>query len=317
MKRGILFALPLIGGMLIQPAMALPLPAPSPSITSDDTLAAVAPDMGHEPTAEFDQDRDYPSENVGLILWCLSAVADGDYPGAQKACGAAIDFNPDNPAPYKLRGASYLFQERYELARIDFTEAARLDPADPESHAGAAVALREEGKYGQSMAQFSVAIQLAPDDSRIWNARCWAHGAFARGLAEGLADCNRALRLLPGNSDYLDSRGLVFLRMGHLDDAIRNFERALQKEPALPTALYGRGVARLRAGAWVAAQADILQARRIDPAVDDIFVWNPLIRQRCSRSVARDQTWKCRPPRAPVQNSSLPGKTAAQPSSAS
>jgi len=265
--------------------------------------ASVPPGITISPSRELGEDRAGSTEQLGLLLWCMSALADGNFRDAQKACGRAVKLDRWNPAPYKLRGASYLFEKRYEQARNDFAAATRLDPTDPENHAGYAEALRGQGKYRAAIAQFSTAIRLAPNDPRMWNARCWTRGAFARELREGLADCNKALRLAPGQPDILDSRGLVYLRLGKLDNAMHDFGAALRKRPNLATALYGRGIARVKRGDWKGAQADVLRARATDPNVDDIFFWSPLLSQRCLTGIVSDHGWKCRPAKAPLRKS--------------
>jgi Flp pilus assembly protein TadD len=258
----------------------------------------------------MDRDSGMSSDGLALLLWCMSALADGNFRDAQKACSRAIKLDRWNPAPYKLRGASYLFQKRFEQARVDFAYAVGLDPTDPENHAGYAEALRGQGKYRDAIAQFSVAIRLAPTDARMWNARCWTRGAFARELPEGLFDCNTALRLAPGQPDILDSRGLVYLRMGRLDDATRDFGAALRRRPNLATALYGRGVARLKRGDAKGAQADVLRARAADPNVDDIFFWKPLLSLRCLTGIVSDHGWKCRLPKPPMHKIPKGARTA-------
>ncbi|HSM96885.1 MAG TPA: tetratricopeptide repeat protein [Rhizomicrobium sp.] len=311
MKSGALIVVLLAGTLLAAPALASAARQASPHATmKPERSASVPPGLAGSPSRQMGEDND-GHEQLGLLIWCMSALADGNFRDAQKACGRAIKLDRWNPAPYKLRGASYLLEKRYEQARVDFADATRLDPTDAENHAGYAEAFRGQGKYREAIAEFSVAIRLAPNDPRMWNARCWTRGAFARDLAEGLSDCNRALRLAPGQSDVLDSRGLVYLRMGKLDNAARDFSAALRKRPNLATALYGRGVARMKHGDVKGAQADILAARRVDPNVDDIFFWRPLLSQRCLTGIVSDHGWKCRPFKPRVKKAPGAARTAA------
>lgn len=310
MKRGIFIATALAGVLLAGPVIASStLRAP----TRPERSASIPPGITISPSRELNGDRAGASEQLGLLLWCMSALADGNFRDAQKACGRAIKLDRWDPAPYKLRGASYLFEKRYEQARNDFADATRLDPADPENHAGYAEAFRGQGKYRDAIAQFSVAIRLAPNDPRMWNARCWTRAAFAQELPAGLSDCNRALRLAPQQPDILDSRGLIYLRMGRLEDATRDFSAALRRRPNLATALYGRGIARLKRGDAKGAQADVLQARKADPNVDDIFFWSPLLSQHCLTGIVSDHGWKCRPAKRPVRKTPNTARTAATP----
>ncbi len=221
------------------------------------------------------------SDETGLVYTCTMALAVGNYRSAEQICGRAILLQPNNPAPYKLRGFSFLMEGRYEQARYDFTQAVRLAPRDGASYFGLAEALRDQGDYNGAMRWFSVAINLMPEDAQFWNARCWTRGIFAKEIPQGLADCNVALRLDPGNAVMLDSRGLIYLRLRRLDDAIRDYDAAIAKMPGLATALYGRGVARFRSGDPVDANRDIEAARTIDPNVEGAFSNAPLLSPAC------------------------------------
>jgi len=86
-------------------------------------------------------------------------------------------------------------------------------------------------------------------------------------LDQALADCSRAIRYQPGDSDALTSRGLVELRLGKLDPAISDFSSVIRKQSQSPWALYGRGVAELRKGLKPRGDADIAAATRQEPDI--------------------------------------------------
>lgn len=273
--------------------------------------ASLKPGDATSPANRFGAGAHSPTEELFYVLACMASLGGGNLADAQKQCTQAIKLDSRDPAPYKLRGASYLFQSRFEQARVDFERAVRLDPADAENYAGYGEALRGQGKYAEAISQFDAAIRVAPSDPRMWNARCWTRGAFGRELGKGLSDCNVALRFAPDQASILDSRGLIYLRMGKLSLAERDFSASIRRSPGLATALYGRGIARLRHGDTKGAQQDILQARQIDQKIDDIFFWKPLISQQCLTGIVRDHGWRCRPSkrRSPNQASPL-SKTA-------
>jgi tetratricopeptide (TPR) repeat protein len=79
-----------------------------------------------------------------------------------------------------------------------------------------------------------------------------------------LADCNEALRLMPGNVATLYSRAFIFLKMTQFDAAVSDYDAALRVEPQVAFALYGRGLARIRnedaSGESDVAAAKALQA---------------------------------------------------------
>jgi Flp pilus assembly protein TadD len=78
--------------------------------------------------------------------------------------------------------------------------------------------------------------------------------------------------LKPNDGATYDSRGLTYLKMGQLDAAIDDYNSALQFEPKLPSALYGRGLAKLRRGDKAGADTDISTAQTIQANIGDDFM---------------------------------------------
>jgi tetratricopeptide (TPR) repeat protein len=62
----------------------------------------------------------------------------------------------------------------------------------------------------------------------------------------------------------LDSRALIYLKMGQWDSAIDDYSSALRVEPKLASSLYGRGLARLKKGDTTGGDADIAAAKAIE-----------------------------------------------------
>jgi tetratricopeptide (TPR) repeat protein len=99
--------------------------------------------------------------------------------------------------------------------------------------------------------------------------RCWSRALLGQDLDKALADCNRALRLLPHDAMSLDSRGLVHLRRLELDAAIGDYDASLAINPKSAWSLYGRGLAKQRKGDAPGAAADIAAALVINPELPD------------------------------------------------
>lgn len=79
--------------------------------------------------------------------------------------------------------------------------------------------------------------------------------------------CNTALRLNPDDSNALDGRGFINIRLGRFQEAIANYDEALKREPRLPGSLYLRGIAKLRLGNAQAAKRDIAAAEAFEPEI--------------------------------------------------
>jgi tetratricopeptide (TPR) repeat protein len=127
-----------------------------------------------------------------------------------------------------------------------------------------------------------------PGDQAIGlNARCRQRAMANRDLHDALDDCSRALTLqpkaeastgshirqdlAPEDPTTLDSRGLVYLRLGNPRDAVRDYDSALDTNPDMPTALYGRGLAELRLGEKTRGQADLAAAEKLASGVAKRF----------------------------------------------
>ena len=95
-------------------------------------------------------------------------------------------------------------------------------------------------------------------------------------LRQALGDCDQSLRLKPNDPNALDSRGLVFLKLGRLDDAIADYGAALELKPKLASSLYGRGLAKQKKGDGAGGDADIAAARAIQSDIAERFSkWGP------------------------------------------
>jgi tetratricopeptide (TPR) repeat protein len=61
------------------------------------------------------------------------------------------------------------------------------------------------------------------------------------------------------------------LKLGKVSAAIQDYDTALTLIPRMPTALYGRGLAELKAGDDVAANRDIEAAEKLNRHIRELF----------------------------------------------
>ncbi|MDE8650956.1 tetratricopeptide repeat protein [Novosphingobium album (ex Liu et al. 2023)] len=188
--------------------------------------------------------------------------------------------------------------------RADLDAALKLDPNFSEAISQKANLQAENGDLTGAISTYSAALQKSPDDlalllgrgiafarsgdaahadadfqrargrateAVIFNNMCWAKATAGVALESALADCEAALTKAPDVAGYLDSRGLVLLRLGRLDGAISDYDRALAKSPNLPTSLFGRAVAWARKGDRAKSEADLRAALSIDPDIRTSF----------------------------------------------
>ena len=126
-------------------------------------------------------------------------------------------------------------------------------------------AYKEKEQYERALADYDIAIGLAPDNPIALHNRCWTRFIVGQ-LSEALADCNKSLRVRPDAASTLGDRGLIYLKMDALDKAIADFDAALAKNPKYASALYGRGLVK-RKQDDAGPDDDIREAEAVKPDI--------------------------------------------------
>jgi TonB family protein len=110
----------------------------------------------------------------------------------------------------------------------------------------------------------------------IWHAEtdelnddCYVLALLDVALDRALEACNLALGKMPRLAGYLDSRGLVFLRLGRLKDALADYDLALKQSPHSGSSLYCRGLVLLRLGR--SGARDIDQAIALNATIGEFY----------------------------------------------
>lgn len=206
-----------------------------------------------------------------LLLQCMENQSANLPDRAIKKCSDAIALQPTNSGAYKLRGQAYFMKAEYRLALSDFDSSIRLDDSDQETYAGRGDTQRNMGAYAKALADYSSALALAPNEARLWNARCWTRAIAGTGLPLALKDCDRAIALNPVLAQAFTSRGLVYLRLNKLQMSLRDYNQAVRLWPRFSAALYGRGLVEARLGQATRARRDIASALASDPDVAGMY----------------------------------------------
>jgi len=217
----------------------------------------------------------------------------------------AIRMAPDQAAFYFARARAYEAYRQPDAALIDLDKSLSLDPKNVDallmraklrfahkdrtgaaSDVAAASALAPAGSTGArsiaalyiELEQPSAAlpmlddwIRLHNDDAMlgsVLNQRCWARGLSNQLLDDALKDCHKAIRRDGENPAYLDSLGLVELRLGHYPKSIKAYEQAVAQMPGSAWSRYGLGLAKIRGGQRDAGNADLVAARTLDPQIE-------------------------------------------------
>lgn len=127
------------------------------------------------------------------------------------------------------------------------------------------------GASSEALVTIDSAIAMKPGSPDLLNARCWIKGLANTALDTALKDCTKAIELADSSEAALDSRAMVYFRMGRMDDALADLNAALETMPDLPSSLFMRGVIRRRQGKAAEGDLDLAAARFMVPQIDRTY----------------------------------------------
>lgn len=129
-------------------------------------------------------------------------------------------------------------------------------------------ALLDSGRVDEAVAQYAMAVQIAPDfgDARFNLARALSK---AGKLNASLAQYVQAMRLLPDCADIYDDMGVILIKQDRLDDAMRCFDKVLRLDLNRPATYNNVGIIQARRGRLDEAAKSFRKALDVDPNFRD------------------------------------------------
>jgi tetratricopeptide (TPR) repeat protein len=264
------------------------------SIGAHEAAAAAANDAAGEPKTAAD-----------YALRGQARRARGELANALSDLDAAIRLDPDSADDHLIRARILLAQKQPEAALDDLDKTLAIDPKNLDAsllrarlryrkkdETGAAADLAAAQKLAppgsmqsRSIASLYVAIgepanalplldawiRVHEDDASLGgalNERCWARALANQALKDALHDCRKAIKRDGDRAAYLDSMGMVYLRMGSYAESIKAYQQALAQSPHTAWSHYGLGLAKLHSGQTDAGNAELATARSLDKEID-------------------------------------------------
>ncbi|HEY0113933.1 MAG TPA: tetratricopeptide repeat protein [Allosphingosinicella sp.] len=226
----------------------------------------------------------------------------GDYRGARADLDRALKIEPT--VDLYLRRAALAFELGDLAAASADAEAAReLDPASVEvverlswlkaesGDLAGGIALLDEriavggdtrsvyreqkaaliGEFGdaaESVKLYGALIEEKPGSPSLLNGRCWIRGIRMVELEAALKDCTESIELASNTAQALDSRAMVYFRLGRNEEALRDLNAVLAAAPSAAESRFLRAVVLTRLGRREEAARDLNIARRLEPSVE-------------------------------------------------
>ncbi|MEA1015864.1 DUF3857 domain-containing protein [Sphingosinicella sp. LY1275] len=171
-----------------------------------------------------------------------------------------------------LKAKARLQEEVGEFAGAAATYSTMMaqDPDDLDLLVGRGLAYLRTGDRTRSDKDFASARARATTAAAL-NSICWVKAIAGAALEMALEECNMALAKQPDSAATLDSRAMVLLKLGRLDEAIADYDRAIARRPRQAESLFGRAVAFARKGEKAKAEAGVVEAEKFMPAIREVF----------------------------------------------
>jgi tetratricopeptide (TPR) repeat protein len=211
----------------------------------------------------------------------------GEYDLAVQDFDKAIALMPTLTAPYVNRGNAHRMLQQFDRAIADYTKAMELNPKMSIALRGRAQAYAALGQMDRVRADLEQALALDPDGVSALRTRCLMR-EFGEKSDTAPADCEKpsetksVAQADSSSSEKAESpeektrkallkRGYGFLEKAQYDNARKDFEDVLREDAKDAAALYGRGLAKAKAGDTAGGNADMALAKSLDPKVADAY----------------------------------------------
>jgi tetratricopeptide (TPR) repeat protein len=114
------------------------------------------------------------------------------------------------------------------------------------------------------------AVQLAPDDYKVWSNRGWVFAGLKQ-YEEAIRFFDRAIKLNPSKGLLFSNRGQALLELEQYQRALADFTKEIEVEPTRTRGWLNRGIALERLEQFEEALASFENAIGIDPAYTDAW----------------------------------------------
>ena len=187
----------------------------------------------------------------------------GDHAGAERAFRRGLELAPNDAEILNALGWT-LFQEgRTQEAVAEYERAVAADPRHAKSHNNLALALVELGRLDEAASHFRASLELSPK-AEIWSDYGFTMARLGK-REEALAAYGKALEIDPACPSAHLNLAVVAIQTGNFADAEKHYRQALPGRPTAETH-NGLGYVLARQGRTDEAFAEYRTAIGIDPS---------------------------------------------------
>jgi tetratricopeptide (TPR) repeat protein len=120
--------------------------------------------------------------------------------------------------------------ETYRSALAIWSDTVVKCPNNPQAHNNLGIALADQGRTGEAIAQYQTAIAIKPDYAEAYNNL--GNSLLQNGrVNEAVIQFQNAIKTEPNNADIHNNFGKALLQNGRVDEAVIQFQNALAIQP--------------------------------------------------------------------------------------
>ncbi|MEO1449181.1 MAG: tetratricopeptide repeat protein [Bacteroidota bacterium] len=227
-------------------------------------------DQGADHIFSVDEWADLYVSRASALLADGSGTRDVDTETFEEALAdfeQAVDVQPDKPLLYLIRGRMYLQQgdgKYLSSAQADFERVLDLENNQPEALRYLGESLAKQEKYDEAISFLTQALEQNPNTETILLRGVSFFRQHPPRYAEALRDFTEAQQQMPRLESLYIWRAQCMQEMGHVGEAIAEYDRLIELAPHKPGYLIDRSVLQMAADPD-AALADLNTALNMEP----------------------------------------------------
>jgi Flp pilus assembly protein TadD len=211
-----------------------------------------------------DQAKVHPSDERFRILAAGLSLLIDERVQAREFLAQAFSLNPESSEAHAVLGACEHLEGRGKFAEDAYRKSLDLDPDNAGAMGGLGVLLMEKGDYSGAERELSKGLLAAPRASMTWANRGVLYSAVEE-LAKARDDLAKSLSIDPTNFTTLNGQGLVALKEGRNEEAVRHFLKASLLEPNFSQPHTLLAIAYYQQGDVARALEEVRLAESLDP----------------------------------------------------
>jgi len=201
---------------------------------------------------------------AAVLALAVALSGCGDGPNSLARLQSAVRAHPNSVKWRVALGEAFFEQKMYHDAHIQFQRALELDKTCFEAALGLARVQLELGDNARAMKSANLAVALQGDSAEAIALQGRAHLAL-QDFDRAIERFRRAIKLDPANETAWMNLPLAYLRSDRLDEAYESGRRAVAALPDSVPARLNLALVRTLRGDMAGAEADLRQARKMDP----------------------------------------------------